>query len=577
MRKKSKSCYVPNPLISSLLLAMGPSGASLNALYSDTSQHRKIAEEFTGFYGTDSYQSLSAGMVDVEEFSLDYWARCLLSKYPELQSGIDTRAVAMETWREAEDACRVTNQTLVSRRWKSDPANSWGREVLRSAREFCQSVLGDFSWDSAYLHCDYGPGASIGVPSVRRALRYKIGCKKPTATGTCESLYAAYLKHNERLARFVEQNDVVPEWVDGNRVTTVPKSAKTDRVIAIEPLMNMFFQKGIGGMMRQRLLRFGCNLNDQSVNRTLALEGSKSGLVATLDLSSASDTVSRQLVSELIPTDWLLAMDTVRSTHSVLDGERYFLQKYSSMGNGFTFELESLIFLSVAQAIRKLAYPAIKSRQISVYGDDIIVPVEMATTLSTTLSTLGFRVNLKKSYWHGSFRESCGMHGFGGVDVTPVYIKSKVDCPERSLWLLNSVRRLAHRSLGRGYGCDKRFQQSWELILSSLPLRFRQLAIPEGFGDGGVLRDFDEVCPRPHRPKGWVEGYYARSVSREYPYDHPSGEEVLLASLWRLERSRSGGLVAGKGWPSEESNLRRHRDRFHKILVPRWGALGPWL
>jgi len=558
-----------------VLLALGETGASLNALYSDSSKHQKIAEEFTGFYRP--HLGVPADSADVEELSLDYWARCLLSKYPLLQSGIDTRAAAVETWHGAEDACRATNQKLASSRWWREPEYSWDREVVKSAGDFCQSVLGDFSWDAAYLHCDYGPGASIGVPSVRRALRYKIGCKKPTATGTCESLYAAYLKHNARLAQFVEQNDVVPEWVDGNRVTTVPKNAKTDRVIAIEPLLNMFFQKGIGGLMRQRLLRFGCNLNDQTVNRTLALEGSKSGQVATLDLSSASDTVSRELVQKLIPEDWLLAMNNVRSAFSVLDGERYFLQKYSSMGNGFTFELESLIFLSVAQAVRKLAFPAIKSRQISVYGDDIIVPVEMATTLATTLTSLGFQVNAKKSYWHGGFRESCGMHGFGGVDVTPIYIKSQVDCPERSLWLLNSVRRLAHRSLGKGYGCDKRFQQSWELIFSSLPLRFRQLSIPEGFGDGGVLRDFDDVCPRPNRPKGWVEGYYAKSVSREYPYDHPSGDEVLLASLWRLERLKADGVVAGKGWPSEELNPRRHRDRFHKILVPRWGALGPWL
>jgi hypothetical protein len=555
-----------------VLLALGEEGASLNALYSDTSQHRKIAEEFTG------WDPASCSVPDLDgESRLGYWARSLLSKYPLLQSGINTRAVAMETWARAEDACRATNHKLASRRWQSEPEYSWDREVLKVAGDYCRSVLGDFSWDSAYLHCDYGPGASIGVPSVRRALRYKIGAKKPTATGTCESLYAAYLRYNERLARFTEQHDVRPEWVDGNRVTTVPKSAKTDRVIAIEPLLNMFFQKGIGGLMRLRLLRFGCNLNDQSVNRALALEGSKNGLVATLDLSSASDTVSRGLVQTLIPEDWLVAMNTVRSAHSVLDGERYFLQKYSSMGNGFTFELESLIFLSIAQAIRKLAFPAIKSHQISVYGDDIIVPVEMATTLANSLAACGFTVNSKKSYWHGSFRESCGMHGFGGADVTPVYIKSKVDCPERSLWLLNSVRRLAHRSLGTGYGCDSRFREAWELIFSSLPLRFRQLSIPEGFGDGGVLRDFDDVCPRPHRPKGWVEGYYAKSVSREYPYDHPTGEEVLLASLWRLERQKSVGVVAGKGWPSEELNLRRHRDRFHKILVPQWGALGPWL
>lgn len=326
-----------------------------------------------------------------------------------------------------------------------------------------------------------------------------------------------------------------------------------------------------------RLRRFGCDLNDQEVNRSLALEGSKTGQIATLDLSSASDTVARAVVEALIPEDWLLAMKTVRSAFAELDGESIFLQKFSSMGNGYTFELESLIFLSVAQAIRVLAFPHIKSKQISVYGDDIIVPVEMAVTLSNSLSALGFTVNMKKSYWHGGFRESCGMHGFLGMDVTPIYIKTQVDGPERSLWLLNSVRRLAHRSLGTGYGCDARFRECWELILSTLPLRYRQLSVPEGLGDGGVLRDFDEVSPRPVRCKGQVEGFMATSMSRKYPLYHPSGEEVLLASLWRLGRLQADRLVAGGEWPSQEQSLRGHKHRFHKMLVPRWGTLGPWI
>jgi len=575
VRTKSKSCYVPNPLISSVLLALGEKGASLNALYSDTSKHREIAEMFTGFYGDGT--GLSVDMVDVQDVSLDYFARCLLSKYDALQTGIDTRAVALETWREAEDACARTNRFLIGPQFRQNPIHFAGREVLNEASKICRKILGDFSWDVAYLHCDYGPGASIGVPSTRRALRYKIGCKKPTATGTCEDLINAHLLFNEGFARFVEQKDVSPEWVIGNRVTTVPKSAKTDRVIAIEPLMNMFFQKGIGGLMRSRLKRFGCDLNDQSINRTFALEGSTSDRIATLDLSSASDTISRELVNHLIPSDWYTAMSNVRSAFSELDGETYFLQKFSSMGNGFTFELESLIFLSIIQAIRGLYYPGYKSDRISVYGDDIIVPVDMAPTVKSFLELFGFTINVKKSYTHGSFRESCGMHAFGGRDVTPIYIKSKVDTPERSLWLLNSVRRLAHRSLGTGYGCDKRFQQAWELIFSSLPLSYRKLSIPEGFGDGGILRDFDDVCPRPSRPKGWVEGYYASSSSRKYRSDWPSGDEVLFASLWRLERNKADGKSASGGWPSEENNLRRHKNRFHKVLVPQWGALGPWL
>lgn len=575
MQKKS-SCYVPNPLISSVLLALGDEGSRMNKLYSDVSKHREVAEEESGPYPLVSFQ----GHVGPGSFDSDsYWARSLLSKYDCLQTGIDTPAVAVASWRAAEEKCRDTNQILVSSLFKSSSCYSFDREVIREARKFCLKILGEFSWDSAYPYCDYGPGASIGVPRRRCGLRHKIGAKNPTATGPCEDLVNTYYTYNERLAKFRQENGVKVEYVRGNRLATVPKNAKTDRVIAIEPLLNMFFQKGIGGLMRSKLRRFGCDLNDQRINQAFALEGSKTGLLATLDLSMASDTVSRELVELLIPDSWLLPMKIVRSAFTELDGGFHFLQKFSSMGNGFTFELESLIFLSVALAIRKLAFPTLGQHLISVYGDDIIVPAVMATTLQQCLGVLGFSVNAKKSFWHGSFRESCGTHAYDGADVTPIYIKEKIDGPERNLWFLNSVRRLAHRSLGTGYGCDSRFRGSWELILSSIPFRYQRLSIPEGYGDGGVVREFDEAIPRPRRKKNYVDGWLAESCSRKYPSNHPSGEEVLLASLWRLGRLQPGCSAGEAGvWPSEEVILDRgYRKRFHKLLVPQWGALGPWV
>jgi hypothetical protein len=58
-----------------------------------------------------------------------------------------------------------------------------------------------------------------------------------------------------------------------------------------------------------------------------------------------------------------------------------------------------------------------------VYGDDIIVPTEMATSTMVTLETFGLRVNHSKSYCTGFFRESCGGDYYKGVDITPVYCR----------------------------------------------------------------------------------------------------------------------------------------------------------
>lgn len=138
----------------------------------------------------------------------------------------------------------------------------------------------------------------------------------------------------------------------GNKVTTVPKNSKTDRVIAIEPLMNMYVQKGIGGAIRHSLRSVGINLNDQTSNQRLAREGSLQGKLATVDLSSASDSVSLLLVEELLPPDWVAAIKLCRSPCGVLpDGSVINYQKVSSMGNGFTFELESLIFWAACSSV----------------------------------------------------------------------------------------------------------------------------------------------------------------------------------------------------------------------------------
>lgn len=203
---------------------------------------------------------------------------------------------------------------------------------------------------------------------------------------------------------------------------TVPKKSDIDRVACKEPEANMLLQRSVGNHIRRRLRVFGIDLNDQTRNQELARVAVERKL-ATIDLSSASDTISRELVRHLLPFDWFSLLDDLRVKATVMDGNVHELSMFSSMGNGFTFELESLIFYAITRAVCRLSRVR---GSISVYGDDIIAPSAIVRRLSRVFSLLGFKVNPKKTHYRGPFRESCGAHFYAGFDVTPFYVRGEV-------------------------------------------------------------------------------------------------------------------------------------------------------
>jgi hypothetical protein len=240
-----------------------------------------------------------------------------------------------------------------------------------------------------------------------------------TGSGPCLTLFSPLVEEITLWRTFQRGAYCVS---DGNKVVLVPKNAKTDRSIAVEPSLDTFFQLGIGRLMRVGLLRNGVDLQTQETNRDLARYGSLTGKVATIDLSMASDTVSKTVVEALLPADWLLAMKCTRSPHWRLGRETGVYQKFSSMGNGYTFELESVIFLAVAQAVtRELGLPP---WEVTVFGDDITIGSEGVDLLMRSLAFLGFSINKDKSFWTGPFRESWGKNTFLVTIVRPYSIRS---------------------------------------------------------------------------------------------------------------------------------------------------------
>lgn len=479
----------------------------------------------------------------IEDFALPYLMDELFSKY---EGAEDPSAVSV-TWAgfwEAESSCAATNVRL--NRWSFGP---YARELSRM-RNWIGKVLGPFNMDEAALGFDFGPGATTRLPR-RRSSSVQKYTGKPDVT-TENAAFAEGVINLTPSWAIAQTNDCEQgvNLVRGNRVTTVPKNRKKRRIIAIEPDMNMYVQKGIGKMIRRRLKKVGIDLDDQSRNQALAQYGSLDDTVATIDLSMASDTISEGLVELLLPPDWLAALGMCRSRIGILPpeagAERVLYRKFSSMGNGYTFELESLIFGSVLYAV---CPSDLKERMATVYGDDIIAPCSVVLELKELFDYIGFTMNPKKTHSQGNFRESCGKHFLRGHDVTPFYIK-KYNRDLLALFKLhNQVWRLQDRWTWLGSERRRELLAVCAWLRSFAPASWRKQTIIDGLGDGAFVGYlFDEVTPRiqPRSPdeKTWDRHYYFRSfvtIPKVKSSDLPSG--ALSAALRSLERRRAMPLA----------------------------------
>lgn len=426
------------------------------------------------------------GYRDAKDFAVDYQAVRLLKKFPGGDPNL-RRSKAIQVFLDAERTCGATNERFTSP--CNLPPHLWTQ--LNTARDFIHKVVGEFSWDDAIQHCDFGPGASVGVTRKQRHLVHKIGLERPTVTPDCSALAAAYKRLCPRIGVHLHDFDVV----HGSRVTTVPKDAKIDRVIAVEPVWNMFFQKGIGGLISRRLQRRGLEIKSQQArNREFARLGSLLGTYATLDLSAASDSISLYLIRYLFPSSWYEAMASTRSWYCEVDGTLHLLEKISSMGNGYTFELETLLFLALTYAASPSTARSVNV-DIAAYGDDIICRPEVATGLIELLTICGFKTNVEKSFVTGPFRESCGGHYFDGFDVTPYHLDKRLESVHDIFWAINSVQRWAAR-MGANLYRDARVRGTCDFLVKRLPHRFQRLKIPDGIGDTGLIASFDEATPQ---------------------------------------------------------------------------------
>lgn len=383
----------------------------------------------------------------IHEFRMASQLVALIKKYPRPHTdlGFDPpEETAIKKFYDAERRCRISNRRFSSNRWVRSVRF---RGKISRMQLIIESILGSLELSDILDESAFGPGSNVGVTGNSTHLGKKFFSKEWTVTPSCAEYFALAILGKPFFAdHFAMQNGpehyALPcydrevmygnlqrklKYVCSNKVSFVPKTAKTHRAIAIEPLGNSFVQKGIDVVMRRKLRRSGCDLRDQTRNQELARRGSIDGTLCTIDLSSASDTISKDLVRLLLPMDWFLLLNSTRSP-SYIDpiqkiDVRY--EKFASMGNGFCFPLETLIFLSAIRACIDVHKPVVSTH--GAYGDDLIVSNEIASEVLDLLRFLGFTPNVQKTFLCGPFRESCGADWYEGQDVRPAYLDFALD------------------------------------------------------------------------------------------------------------------------------------------------------
>jgi hypothetical protein len=228
-----------------------------------------------------------------------------------------------------------------------------------------------------------------------------------------------------------------------SKLVVVPKSIKTRRTISKEPATLQYLQQGIARILMDLVhehpyLRQRINLRDQEKNALLAIKSSGDGQYSTIDLSSASDTVTDTLVKAVFHgTPALPFLVALRSRTVVLpSGKEIRVAKFAPMGSALCFPVETLIFAcAVELAVRRRSFWDDQYlASYRVYGDDIIVMTPIFGDVVGILEELGFITNSSKSFTSPTrFRESCGGEGYDGRAVSPMKISRRYQAVEKRL------------------------------------------------------------------------------------------------------------------------------------------------
>jgi len=462
------------------------------------------------------------------------------------ESCLDTATTSFE---EAEAKCHDTNLGLDTLYIERSLEGTDFDFRVSKAKSYIRRVLGDFD---NFLDSVPELGVVTAGATATRSRLNSLPPLKVSLRPRCTRRAFPYLRALAEYYSYPVLRERCMEW---NRVEFVPKNWKTHRTIACEPEGNMPLQLAFDRYVKRRLKKFGISLKDQSCNQELARIGSVDGSLATIDLAQASDTLSINTVAWLLPLDWYKYLSDVRCQFGKVGTKLFKYSKFSSMGNGSTFALESLIFASLCYATG--------SKSFSVFGDDLIIETELVDDLVELLQVFGFSVNAEKSYTSGPFRESCGTDWYRGVDVTPFYLRN-VD--KRKAVTCHNVNGLLRISYPGGLVWDSLLQTIKDENLPLVPWNENTMSgvfiTPHTAYSLNLLR----ADRKGHK---WVPQFKAYTRQTETVVIDDSRALFLWHFLKRVPLNIDHLRVNDEGTHTEFGETSRY-TRARKVYVRRW-------
>lgn len=307
------------------------------------------------------------------------------------------------------------------------PEDKLVKAILFGARGYMDKILGDFSHLEICERATFGKKSSVGIP-MRKACesqRYEA-----PITGSREHVewfdryYGIWNRPALEYAKTRAASLAAPPYrlIDTLEAVLVDKTWKSLRMIMPNTTLGTLYSSGLGKVIEDRLRKYGYDIRHlQPVHGELAKIGSITGSLVTADQSMASDNITVQLIDAICPRQWASALKFGRIGGMSLYGQTLVSPTFATMGIGFTFPLQTLVFLCLLLAIRDHC-ELDEQTVISVFGDDLIYDERMHHLVVDVFPCLGLVLNIEKTFATGNFRESCGQDYYRGIDVRPFHL-----------------------------------------------------------------------------------------------------------------------------------------------------------
>lgn len=493
-----------------------------------------------GIQGLRAYKWPARSSVSPYLFKVEYQLENLFKRY-KFDKDVHTDA---ELLADAKKKFFATQVRISSGLHVTEPVS----RLLHEARKICRQILGTYDLEEHYSLCRFGKRASVGTTYSKSYLDIKLLQSPLTGSADHIAWFCKYLDTDPILGRIINKrpltNGPIYTVCDTLTLAFVPKSYKALRCIMKNTLIGSFYTYGLGKVIQKRLSDVGLRIPTmQNKHGRLAKSSSRDRRLATADLSSASDSISRELLCAVLPRKWYELVKFGSIPYITMDNQRYRISSIATMGLGHTFPLQTLVFYSLLKAIGNLLGDP--KMFVSVYGDDLIYPSRIHRYVKALFPELHLQLNGEKTYVKDHFRESCGSDYFRGCNVRPFQ-------PEGFSRYLE----------------QKEFANYIYKLLNGLALRWNEVEIPHAFDylkDLLFLTQSEVYQVPPSFPDG--------SGIRTSHIMHGSGftEPAWVNQVWVFKYLHSGSRkrCVFQQEPYYWERMRSHHNS-ENVIIGRW-------